>query len=399
MKDLGAGGDHDPRGLASKLPEVEFKLATRMYRKGKYAEALEHYTRCLFRFKDNQAIYSGLGLCLLATNDFNKAHYYFERMLDKEAHSPVALVAMAYLDLIEGREGAALQKYTQLIKLNYHVARIKKILNALRQSGNARDFAIAQPAAFFWVGSVFPTQRRLFTLKNLGFLCGLIVLVFGLGLLVQKWVLPYLPHPTQVKTIGAEQLYPPLPKSASEIPQLKKNYEERLKSIYLYDLPQKDTTFSSATLLKLFEETKKAIVKGEINVAQVNVNRVLQSEANLLLKEKFRLLESAIPEATLSQFNNTFRMKELIQHPYYEKCWVKYRGLVGNKKDQGKLSIFDFTFEDEGDTWTAQVELEKIPGFEIESGRQVVLLARYLGFDQNFKKPILRAVLVKRFVN
>jgi hypothetical protein len=391
--------DESGEGLDGRKPEAEFRRAGRLYRLGKYAEALEAYTRCLFRLKDNQSVYLGLGLCLLATNDFNKAHYYFERINDKDPMSRPALVALAYLDLIEGRESAALQKYTQLIKLKYNVVAIKKILNHLRKSGNARDFAIAQPADFFWIGREFPRKKNKWIVP-LG-LTSLAVLT--VGFLVYSYfpknISSWFPRAPSSVLITGDQLYPPLKKTNLTLAPQPKDYEERLKAIYLYDLPQNDKTFSSATLLKLFEDTKKAIVKGEVNLAQVNVNRVLQSEANLLLKEKFRLIESAIPEPIFANFENTFRMKEMTAHAYYEKCWVKYRGLVGKKRESGKVVVFDFTFEDDADTWTAQVELEKIPGFELESGRQVVLLARYLGFDEHFKKPILNAVVLKRFVN
>ncbi|MBN8218771.1 MAG: hypothetical protein J0L75_19180, partial [Spirochaetes bacterium] len=93
-----------------------------------------------------------------------------------------------------------------------------------------------------------------------------------------------------------------------------KTTEDKIREIYLFDgLSNADRNLSSAAMVELFEDTKRAIARGRINQARINVNRVLQSDANLLLKEKFRLLEAAIPDPTFGSFANTMTLGEAVR--------------------------------------------------------------------------------------
>ncbi len=379
--------------------DQDLAQAERLFKKRQFAEAGESYTKVLFRTGDNGPIYTRLGLCHLYSTDLGKAEYFFDKALALDPYNKVALMTAAYLDLLADRESAALHKYTQLLQLRYEKKNIRRILDALRQAGKARDFAALQPADFFLQGKGFPSASVFGRLKNgkmkwwlgaalLGVLCFLAIWQFGVFSKLSDLV-----------TGGEDKsglllgLYENL-KPAVE----KKPGDNPLEKIYLYDLSNSDKTYRPGELLATFEEVKKDIAARRINRATIKINRVLLSDANLLIKEKFRLLEGMIPPPNFSDFKNDQLMRDLTRDRAFEKVYVKHRGSVGSIRSRTNQIIFDFTFIEENETWTTEVRLEKSPGLRMEAGKEYVILAQYRGFDGGKRKPVLEARVIKQFV-
>lgn len=373
--------------------DEELARAERHFRKREYGEAAALFTKALFRTGENGPIYTRLGLCHVYGNDFAKAEYYFDKALSLDPYDKVALMSAAYLDLLADRESTALHKYTQLLAQKYEKKRIRRILDGLRLAEKARDFAALQSADFFLSGKGFPWKFSLGPFSGpLGWVILGMLLVGGLSFVFWPKITGLFQGNGETAT-SLLGLYENLKPS-----QEKKPGESPLEKIYLYDLSNNNKDYSSEGLLVSFEEVKKDIARRHINPATVKINRVLLSDSNLLIKEKFRLLESMIPNPNFAEFKNDLKMRDLIRDRSYEKVFVKYQGRAASVRSKTNMIFFDFTFADEGETWTAEVRLEKAPGLRIDAGRDYVLLGQYRGLDPSKRKPVIEARVIKQFV-
>lgn len=358
----------------------ELNRAENLFRRRDFAAAAEAYRRLLYRLDDNTPLYGRLGVCFLMRGDLGQAEHWFGRLLDHDPTNAMALCGQAYIDLRTDRERSALVKYAGLVKAGWQKRRIMAILDRLKDEGTAA--AQSTPIHFFLPGPDFSPGIRWKKplLAAVGFLT-LAALAAGLALW-QPWT-----QLAKFSKPGAEGGIRP------------GSSAERLKEIYLFDgLTVKDPNLSSSHLVALFDQTKQAIARSQVNQARINVNRVLQSDANLLIKEKFRLLEAAIPDPTFGSFENTLALAEALRDPSTRLTWWKFVGEAGTVKTAGRAWLFDFTFVDRGETHTAEVLFEKSPGLSMETGHRYMLLMQMRGFDSTRKKIQMTAAVAKEII-
>jgi tetratricopeptide (TPR) repeat protein len=383
-------------------PEADWVRAEKLFRSRQFSAAAEAYRACLYQVDDNGPVFSRLGVCHLMRTDLGQAEHWFERVLDLDPRNPVALAGQAYIDLVTDRERSALYKYSVLVKDGWQARRIRELLEMLRTAPRGRDWALAQPMALFLPGPEFPKPwpRRAKLVAALG---GAVLLSVAalIALLPQMRALTgrlLSAHSPEIAAGGMRTVYPP-PQAVKPAAPVGKTTEDRIREIYLFDgLSNADRKLSSAAMVELFEDTKRSIARGRINQARINVNRVLQSDANLLLKEKFRLLEAAIPDPTFGSFANTMTVSEAVRDAACARTWFRFAGTAGSPRTAGSAWLFDFTFADGNETWTAEVLLEKTPGVQIAPGNRYVLLLQYRGFEAARKKPQFSAAVVKEIV-
>ena len=178
-------------------------------------------------------------------------------------------------------------------------------------------------------------------------------------------------------------------KSPSPPPTAAALKEDPLAGIYLFETNHQQRDFSTKEIADSFELMKKYIHTQRINEAIVLYNRLVDSNINLLLKEKFNLLYQHIPTPNFVTFENTYSLEDKIGNRHYRNTYLKLVGIVSKlKRFPNGETTFNFTLTDRRDLIrTVEVFFKKAENIYIDNNQHYQLLARYKGFNKEKKKP------------
>ena len=88
---------------------------------------------------------------------------------------------------------------------------------------------------------------------------------------------------------------------------------------------------TSTEVSKLYSEAQSLFQQGKDNAVQVNINKILNSNASTSIKYKAKLLLEYLEEPTFDNFSNTFSYEDLKKDPYlYQDCWIILSGRISN---------------------------------------------------------------------
>ncbi len=94
--------------------------------------------------------------------------------------------------------------------------------------------------------------------------------------------------------------------------------------VYRYILTSRQINESYEKALQYFEDYKD-------NLAVVEINRILNSNAAVSIKHNVRLLKNRLTEPTFDSIKSSFSYTQIASDPYlYIDCWVSWTGRVAN---------------------------------------------------------------------
>ncbi len=103
-----------------------------------------------------------------------------------------------------------------------------------------------------------------------------------------------------------------------------------------FDFNEKQIRATMKTARSFFEDYKD-------NQAQVELNRILYSNASESIKQKARILEASLKEPDFTNFVNSFSYDEVSQTPWlYNNCYVLWKGRFSNVVMHDPGMRFDF---------------------------------------------------------
>ena len=358
------------------------------YNKKKYSFCIRSCQDILNYSPIKAELQSIIGLCYLNLNDINKAESYFQKSFELDPYLSHGLLGYAYIDLIKNRMNAALFKYTRLVKLKKEKRRSMRIINLIKKNSKENSFILRKNIHFFIPLRIsIALSFRLSFLKNINFfgwlnkknwkfvkVIFLLLFLFGLSYFLSK-KLPYFKN------------------TATDI-QLR---NDPLANIYLFETNIDSAKLSTKEIADSFEMMKKYIRSKRINEAIVLYNNIIQSDINLLLKEKFNLLYEFVPKPNFATFENTYLIEDQIGNNQFKNTYVKLVGIVSKFKNLNNDQVtFNFTLTEKRDLLhTMEVFLENPQNIYIKNNQQYELLAKYKGFDDRKKKAILNGLIIR----
>ena len=88
---------------------------------------------------------------------------------------------------------------------------------------------------------------------------------------------------------------------------------------------------SSTEVAKLYSEAQTLFQQGKDNAVQININKLLSSNASTAIKYKANLLLEYLDEPTFEDFSNSFTYDDIKLDPYlYQNCWMILSGRISN---------------------------------------------------------------------
>ena len=274
-------------------------------------------------YEDNFDYYLLLAIAYLYTGDTGSATVYFQKARQIRLTDTDLLLGQAALFLRRGDTARAIQYYLDILEYDPQNKIAHKAMEFIRTKGDYETICkwvdIGKIEEFYPSVGISPV-------KIMGVVIPLLACVLGFLLVFTFFPKAYTPSGNRVD----------LSELTLSIDERKNLQESDLSSgAYKYILSSSEIEESYLKAQKLFEEYRD-------NACQIEINRILNSNAVLSVKQKARLLMEFIEEPTFDTVKDIPSYKEVSDNPsLYLDCWVVWSGRISNVQQTENLFICD----------------------------------------------------------
>ena len=353
------------------------KKGLRYYRKKKYVRAISHLEQALKESKSDPKIYQYLGYSSLKTDDVDGARSYFKGGLIHNEGNVDLLKGLSYIYLKDERVEDAINLWGEILEKRPMERKIKQALQKLRLSENLTDFIEkSKPEDFF-------SMRSPFYYRIKPYMVGTSVLIFVVILGLIFYISPLYER-------ALNKTFP----QAAQLKQIKLPSEQNLvghnatKAIYY---------FTDKELKSNFNKIKRLIYRNKTNEAIILLNKIINSNALPLVKEKFKILYKFIEPLDPLSMDYNPEFYEITKNPIaYTGVYVLWHGRIANLIKVKNGVEFDFLVNYINEDTIAGIAHVKVPGkFYIENKQKVEVFGVYRGYDKQNGKLFIDGLLIK----
>jgi hypothetical protein len=292
--------------------------ARALYRARKYPDVIRLLEPEVFRNRESFDYFRLLGFSCLNSGDIGGAFSYLSRAHQLKDEDIDVLLGMAAIHFRKGENESALKRWLTVLELQPKNEIARRGMEILRR-GLAPD-ALQEFIEAGRLKTLFPSSGR-----NLSWgvpvLVALAVLAFaGLGYL--GWRVSR-PQPMERPGVTGIEIPADLPRvieAGSDFPFV----------------------FTEREVKRTFEKAKSYLLAFRDNLAAVEINRMLLSNATLAVKERARMLKGFVTQASFDTLKDPFEYAAVARQPMlYEGCSVSWRGKIANLKTTKEAITFD----------------------------------------------------------
>jgi Tetratricopeptide repeat. len=276
----------------------------------KYNEVIRLLEPHVLEYRDSFAFHFYIGLAYLNLGEMANAKDYFStaRKLKPNDADLMAATAAMYLRRSDTRK--AVEYYLRILSFRPSYTLAKKGLACIKKYDTAEamgDFIRTEK-----IKSLYPMPRIIEIYKNhikMGIVLFVsLMLCVCIGLFVSSFFRP------------AER---------EDITALNLDSSEKKKSIDMEGVYREVLTHSE--VLSAYSKAQSYFQTFHDNLAQVEINRILNSNATFSIKQKATGLETFLKEPRIDTIKDVFSLTEIETKPYlYNKCYVLWKGMPTN---------------------------------------------------------------------
>jgi hypothetical protein len=343
------------------MPKSVLTRARQLFRRRRFSQVIRLLESQIFRYRNNAEFYTLLGSACLRTGDLGGAESYLRRAEQLNEEDVTAQLGLAAIAFKRGQTEEALNSWLKVIDLDPGNKKARNALNALRKESN-------------WEGSVIdpgvirlkdvlpslPPSRWVWVAPVVG-VCLLAALTLGYYYLLPRFEWRRQPRP------GVQDIVLSL-----ERPLVRQNEE-----------PQGSFTLSEKQITDTFQAIKDHLLNYRDNLAVVEINRLLLSNASVYVKEKARLMKTFVQDPDFSTIRDPFPYLQVRSEPaLYADCYVLWKGKAANVRVGEDQITFDLLvgYQDEKELLgLVPVSLDFAAGVENGDGVEVLGKVRVVG--------------------
>ena len=285
--------------------------AEKAYKARRFSKVISLLEPMVFEYKESFRFYYLLGVSCMYQNDFGGAESYLNRARRIKVNSPDLMVAQGALFLRRGEIPRAVEYYLEALEYAPNNSTAKKALKFIRKNSDREKIQkiiySGKAKRFFPRTGLHPAVPgiSIFALILVG--CGVF---FGLN---------------YKSILGLNGTRADLSAFVLSVDERSHPLETDLSSTnYRYIL-------SSTEVAKLYSEAQTLFRQGKDNAVQININKLLSSNASTAIKYKANLLLEYLDEPTFEDFSNSFTYDDIKLDPYlYQNCWMILSGRISN---------------------------------------------------------------------
>ena len=297
------------------------KKAEKYYKHGYYSKVIRILEPDVFSFRENDRYYYILGSSCLLTGDYSGANSYIRRSLQINSVNPETLLSLAVIQLKRNNSKEAIGIWLDILDKQPDNRYAKKGLNLLKKTGvpeSISDQFIKKNISALIPGRGFILFHRLIKVLILA----LIISIAAGGI-----------YFASLKTISYFQ------NKNNILPEV---ILDKSMSIVLSE-GNFELEMSEKDVIRSFDRARRNFIDNRDNEAQIEINRILNSNASENVKDKVKILQSYLKKPDFRYFKNSISYREVIEKPFlFNNCYVKWKGKITNIKVYENNLEFDF---------------------------------------------------------
>ncbi len=296
--------------------------AKRAFYRRRYNDVLTILEPNVIQYRDSFPFYYFLGLACLHTGDIGGATSYFQRARQIKMRDPDLLAAQAALHLRRGDTHQAVEYYLEALEYDPGHSLSRRSLEFIRKNGDTETVSAlvetGRIARFYpRPGPPFPLIRLVVAL------C--VALVVVLAFSVARGAME------EASAAGSRADLSGLALTGQERSTVVEN-----GGTYRYILTEREILSSYALAQRRFQEYRD-------NAAQIEINRLLNSNAGSAVKHKARLLMEYLSTPGFDTVADVPQYAKVANEPWlYLDCHVVWKGMATNVSRTERNVSFDF---------------------------------------------------------
>ncbi|MCD1654753.1 tetratricopeptide repeat protein [Treponema zuelzerae] len=291
------------------MPLTILQKAKKLFDQKKYSQVISLLEPNILQYRESFQFYLYLGLSCLHTGDAGGASSYFQRARQIKMRDPDLLTAQAALFLRRGETDQAVEYYLDALEYDPDHALAKKALQFIRKKGDKETFL--NMAETGKITAFYPKPRRT-SLHPAAVAAPLAVFILCASIFGIK----------AVSLSVGQETRADLSSISLQAIDLKNSVEAG--GSYRYILTEKQ-------VVQAFENSQRYFQSYRDNQAQVEINRILNSNASIAVRTKARLLMEYLSEPGFDTLKDNFSYATVIQDAYlYQDCWIRWKGMAAN---------------------------------------------------------------------
>lgn len=295
--------------------------AYRAFNRKKFNDVIVLLEPQVIQYKESFPFFMCLALACLHSGDIGGAQSYLQRARQIKMRDPDLLVAQGALFLRRGDTNQAVEYYLEALDYQPDHKIAKKALDFIRKKGDYDTIV-----ALVETGKITRFYPKLKKRSNLVPLLGIFVFfvfifcVFGYFLFQTK------------KNSTSDR---------ADLSSLMLTVQDRAELLelggnYQFIMTEKE-------VIATYEKAQKYFYEWRDNLAQVELNRIMLSNASSIVKQKARLLMTYFVKPGFNSVKDSFSYQTVLKYPaLYQDCWIIWDGMATNFNNTSNSMDFDF---------------------------------------------------------
>ncbi len=296
--------------------------AKRAFYRGRYNDVLTILEPNVLQYRDSFQFYYFLALACLHTGDIGGAQSYFQRARQIKMRDPDLLSAQAALFLRRGETHQAVEYYLEALEYDPGHALSRRSLDFIRKKASPEVISCLVETGK--IARFYPRPRPPFPIMR--------VLAAVAAVTLMALVVPVAFKAVQAQGSSGSRA----DLSALRLTGTEKSGVVEMGGTYRYILTEREILDSYGKAQKFFQAYRD-------NAAQIEINRILNSNAGAAVKHKARLLMEYVGEPGFDSVRDVPAFDSVSRDPYlYLDCWVTWKGMATNVALTEHWVRFDF---------------------------------------------------------
>ncbi len=292
--------------------------ARRLYRARKFPDVIRILEPEVFRYRESFDYFSLLGFSCLHTGDLGGAFSYLSRARHLSRDNVSALLGLAAINFRRHETDDAIKRWLEVLELDPGNKVARRGMDLLR-----RGLSQEKLQEFIDAGKVRSLYPPLPARGRAGLIAIVVLGVLAVGAAAYLGIRFFPQRAAERPGISGIDIPGDLPRLTDT------------GSDFTYMMTEADVR-------KAFNKAKGFLLGYRDNMATVEINRILLSNASLPVKEKARMLKGFVTQPDFLTLRDSFPYTTVAAEPaLYDGCSVSWRGKIANLKVGKTAIIFD----------------------------------------------------------
>ncbi|MBN2533802.1 MAG: hypothetical protein JXB88_12980 [Spirochaetales bacterium] len=350
------------------------KKARRLFNSGKYIEVVRLLEPSIFQYRESFSFFYLLGVSCFYSGDLGGALSYLKRAEQLRENDVNTQLALAVIFLKKAEKENSLRIWLKILEIDPKNKKARRGLNLIRKTPEPED--IIAFCNSNRINSLLPKQNKKILSKVLFF-----ITTFILASGISGFIIYFSPNLMNKNTRPGMERYI-LPEKQGLL-----DYSRTYRYMY-----------SEKEIRAIFEKAKSLFSKYKDNLAIVEINRLLHSNASMDVKMIVHTLRDHMYTPDFSTFTkkDSFSYTDVFAEPYlYENCFILWEGRAGGLQISETAITFDFWVGNTNEFFGV-VPVVLYSGENITNGQTLEILGK-VKLDQD-GNVMIEGIAIRRIV-